>query len=63
MKSRAQGSKVKREKKVDRVKVLPVPLFVTCPRCGEEVELWSDGNETICYFCNYRPFRKEFTLH
>lgn len=45
------------------VKYSPVPEFVTCLRCGEEVELWTDEEETTCFFCGHRVFRKEMTVH
>ena len=40
-------------------KYLPVPEFITCPKCGEEIELWSDEEETACLFCCYRVFKNE----
>ena len=45
------------------VKYTPVPEFITCPKCGEEVELWSDEGETVCLFCGHKMFRKESTIH
>jgi DNA-directed RNA polymerase subunit RPC12/RpoP len=45
------------------VKYAPVPEFITCPKCGEEIELWSDEEETACLFCGHRAFKKEMTLH
>ena len=45
------------------VKYLPVPDFITCPKCGEEIELWSDEDETVCFFCGHKVFKKEMTIH
>lgn len=33
------------------VQSVPVPAEVTCPQCGEEMEIWSDENDTICKAC------------
>jgi len=41
----------------------PFLEFLTCPKCGEDVELWTDEEETICLFCGYHLFRKEAILH
>ncbi|GAB4484153.1 MAG: hypothetical protein OHK006_07640 [Thermodesulfovibrionales bacterium] len=40
-----------------------VPEFVTCPECGGEVELWTDEDETACFFCGYKVFKKEKIVH
>jgi hypothetical protein len=29
----------------------PIPEFVECPRCGEEVEIWTDEITTRCQNC------------
>jgi len=40
------------------------PQFITeCPKCGGEASLWSQDQETICVFCDYRMFEKERTEH
>ncbi|MCX7793599.1 MAG: hypothetical protein N2257_04220 [Thermodesulfovibrionales bacterium] len=41
----------------------PFPEFVTCPKCGEDVEIWTDEEETHCIFCGYHLFRKETIVH
>jgi hypothetical protein len=45
------------------VKITPVPEFITCPKCGGEIELWSDEHRTVCYFCGHKVFKKENILH
>ncbi len=40
-----------------------VPEFITCPACGLDMELWSEEEETRCYYCGYRFFRREMTVH
>lgn len=45
------------------VKYSPVPEFVTCPKCAEEIELWSGSIETICFFCGHKVFKRETTVH
>jgi hypothetical protein len=45
------------------VKYEPAPEFITCPKCGEEIELWSDDEETICLFCRHKVFKRETTIH
>ena len=45
------------------VRTMPVPAFVTCMRCGYEVELWSDEQETLCPACGVMVFRGEATVH
>jgi ribosomal protein S27E len=29
----------------------PTPSYVKCPKCGGNVEIWSDENETQCPSC------------
>jgi len=43
--------------------VKPAPTYVTCLRCGYEVELWSDEEETVCPVCGRKVFKKEATVH
>lgn len=43
-----------KEKSPCSVKYAPAPEFITCPKCGEDVELWTDEEETQCIFCGYR---------
>jgi DNA-directed RNA polymerase subunit RPC12/RpoP len=44
------------------VKKMPVPAFMTCLKCGYDVELWSDEEETTCPVCSRRVFRGETTV-
>ena len=45
------------------LKSVPVPEFITCTRCGDDIEIWTDEEETACRSCGHRVFRKEATLH
>ncbi len=38
-------------------------LVITCPRCGSEIDLWSEDDETTCMFCDYKLFDRETTTH
>jgi len=42
---------------------LVVAGVVTCPRCGEDIEIWNEGSEAVCGYCNFRLFRKERLVH
>lgn len=52
-----------KDKGIRSVKYSPVPDFITCPGCGFEIELWSGEDETRCFFCGHRFFKKEATVH
>lgn len=52
-----------KDKRPHIVKYSPVPDFITCPDCGQEIELWSGEYVTICLYCGHRVFRKEMTIH
>ncbi|MCK9419868.1 MAG: hypothetical protein M0R70_10870 [Nitrospirae bacterium] len=53
--------------KIDKnsgVKIIAVPdIITTCPKCGGELGIWSEGNETLCIFCDHKVFEKENTIH
>lgn len=51
------------EKPACAEKYTPIPEFATCPQCGDEIELWSDEEETSCFSCGYRVFKNERTVH
>jgi DNA-directed RNA polymerase subunit RPC12/RpoP len=34
-------------------------IMTTCPRCGGEIELWSQEEETTCLFCGYSLFERQ----
>ena len=36
-------------------------LITTCPRCGGEIELWSEEDETLCIFCDTSSSNEETT--
>ncbi len=38
-------------------------LVTTCPKCGNEIELWPDTADTICFVCNYKLFEWDTTTH
>ncbi len=38
-------------------------IIATCPKCGGEVGLWSEENETLCVFCDHPVFDREGTVH
>ena len=38
--------------------VRPVPEYIACPNCGEEVEIWSDEEEATCDGCGAIVSRK-----
>ena len=52
-----------KEKRPYSVKVTPVPAYITCPKCGCEIELWSYESLTVCSFCGHQVFKKENILH
>lgn len=52
-----------KEKNLCSVKIMPVPEFLTCPKCGGEIELWSEEYETVCFFCGHKAFKKENIVH
>ena len=39
------------------------PEYITCPKCGGEIELWSYESLTVCLFCGHQVFKKENILH
>lgn len=41
----------------------PPEFIMRCPRCGGEVGLWSENQETTCTFCDLRLFERETTEH
>jgi|GEM_PF-6344716 DNA-directed RNA polymerase subunit RPC12/RpoP len=38
-------------------------IVVTCPKCGLNIELWNDEDETVCKFCGYAVFKHEKTIN
>lgn len=38
--------------------VRPIPEYIACPNCGNEVEIWSDENEAECDKCGAIVSRK-----
>jgi DNA-directed RNA polymerase subunit RPC12/RpoP len=46
------------------VRIHMLPEFITtCPKCGGEMGLWSEEQETICIFCDHKVFEREKTTH
>ena len=60
MREKHTKPKIKSE---NAVRSLPMPDYITCPRCGFEVELWTARDETRCLFCGRKFFRGESTIH
>jgi len=44
-------------------KSVPVPEFIACIKCGNEVKIWTDEDETICQACGHKVFKKEIIIH
>jgi DNA-directed RNA polymerase subunit RPC12/RpoP len=50
--------------KTPGLKIITVrDIITTCPKCGGEVGIWSEDNETVCIFCDHKVFEKENTIH
>ncbi len=45
-----------------RLTTLPEPI-TACPKCGGEITLWSEEQETVCEFCDHKIFEREGTVH
>lgn len=45
------------------VKITPAPEYITCLKCGSEIELWPYESLTVCLFCGHQVFKKENILH
>ena len=45
------------------VKIQSVPKYVTCPKCGGEIVLWSRSLLTVCWFCGFHAFKKEMIIN
>lgn len=37
----------------------PKPLYLKCPNCGNEVEIWTDEFKATCENCKEDVFREE----
>jgi hypothetical protein len=48
--------------KTSGAKMVP-DIITTCPKCGGELGIWSENNETLCIFCDHKVFEKENTIH
>ncbi len=42
---------------------MPLSETMTCPRCGYEIDIWTDEEETTCFICGFKLFRKESVVH
>ncbi len=42
---------------------MPLGNFITCPICGYEIEIWTGEEETVCFICGFKLFKKEATIH
>jgi Zn finger protein HypA/HybF involved in hydrogenase expression len=45
------------------IKIESVPEYVTCPKCGGEIGLWTESILTICWFCGFHVFKKETIIN
>jgi rRNA maturation endonuclease Nob1 len=52
-----------KEKSPCSLKNAALPDFITCPKCGDEIEIWTDEDETACASCGHKVFKKESTVH
>ena len=43
--------------------ILEPQLITECPKCGGELDLWSEDRETVCIFCDHKVFEREGTEH
>jgi hypothetical protein len=58
------GSDLRQQQKSPcSAKSIPVPEFITCIKCGNEIEIWTDEDETICQACGHKVFKKETIIH
>jgi rRNA maturation endonuclease Nob1 len=59
-----QGSDLgQKQKSPCSTKSDPSPEFIACVKCGHEIEIWTDENETICHACGHKVFKKEAIVH
>jgi len=59
-----QGNDIREKQKSHcSTKSVPVPEFIACVKCGNEVEIWTDEDETVCQSCGHKVFKKETTIH
>lgn len=47
----------------DKVTYAQPPDFITCPKCGWYIELWTDTEDTSCLFCGFEAFQNSRTVH
>ncbi len=52
----------KETSRIEEINSIVEITWVTCPRCGSDVEIWSAG-VAACLFCGFRIFSKEQTIH
>lgn len=59
-----QGSDLgQKQKSPCSTRSIPVPEFIACIKCGHEIEIWTDEDETICHTCGHKLFKKEIIVH
>lgn len=58
-----EGCVKDREKRSAADEITLLPEFITCPKCGFDIELWSDEEQTACVLCGHRVFKREATVH
>jgi hypothetical protein len=55
---RADDKMHQKGKSACSLKNLPTPELIPCPRCGDELEIWTDEEETVCQTCRHTILRK-----
>lgn len=60
MKEKQVGYNVEKLRKRKRISL---PEIITCPKCGFDMEIWTDEQETRCMNCGHRFFSRESTVH
>jgi len=59
-----QGSDLRQKQKSPcSTRSVPLLEFIACIKCGNEIEIWTDEDETICQACGHKIFKKEAIIH
>jgi len=60
------GEKQRTQRKQPAARLVSVPVLmtiVTCPACGNGVDLWTGEEETRCFACDHRIFKQQRFNH
>jgi hypothetical protein len=52
-----------KQKSLCSTRSVPLLEFIACIKCGNEIEIWTDEDETICQTCGHKVFKKEAIIH